>query len=437
VSDLVRLKAWDDPAIRDGLSWYLDVAENRRPAKFRIAATLATQLDPASSSEESLWAEFDRLTPLFLIRWQEIRAGAPLPAAVGGPSLLELCRELAYRMLAHCNFCPWNCRVDRIAGNKFGACKLASASRVSSHFHHTGEELFYRGTEGSGTIFFTSCNMRCAFCQNGDISTDKDNGEETDPRTLATMAWTLRREGCHNINWVGGEVVIHLHAIVDAIALLGRDFAPTQAELKRARRTKADRFFWFDEMSSNAVYDGKFNAPMLWNSNFYMTFQSIKILRVLMDVWLPDFKFGPGRCAMTLARTPWYWETVTNNLALIAEWGEDFSIRHLVMPNHIACSTYPVLEWIAEHAPAAPVNVMEQFHPDNFCDPASAKYRHKYTEIARRPTRAELHDSWQRARELGLQFETTNVRASQCFGHARAARNVDGSSEELRWLGTQ
>jgi len=64
---------------------------------------------------------------------------------------------------------------------KFGACKLASASRVSSHFHHTGEELFYRGTQGSGTIFFTSCNMRCAFCQNGDISTGKDNSEETDP----------------------------------------------------------------------------------------------------------------------------------------------------------------------------------------------------------------------------------------------------------------
>jgi sulfatase maturation enzyme AslB (radical SAM superfamily) len=136
-------------------------------------------------------------------------------------------------------------------------------SRVSSHFHHTGEELFYRGTQGSGTIFFTSCNMRCAFCQNGDISTDKDNGEETDPRTLAAMAWTLRREGCHNINWVGGEVVIHLHAIVDAIALLGRDFTPTQAELRGRGKTKADRFFWFDEEPSAAVYDGKFNAPML------------------------------------------------------------------------------------------------------------------------------------------------------------------------------
>src|SRR5499427_9965769 len=106
------------------------------------------------------------------------------------------------------------------------------------------------------------------------------------------------------------------------------------------------------------------HAPMLWNSNFFITLESMKILRVLTDVWLPDFKFGPGRCAMVLAKTPWYWETVTRNLGLIAEWGEDYSIRHLVMPNHVQCCTYPVLEWIAEHVPAAPVNVMAQFHPD-------------------------------------------------------------------------
>lgn len=415
MSDLPTLTIWDDPAIRKALSWYLDVAENRRPAKFRIAVTVATQLDPAASSEDALWDEFDRLTPIFLARWQVAQAGGQLPPEADGPSLLELCRELAYRMLAHCNFCPWDCRVDRVAGTKFGACKLAAASRVSSHFHHTGEEMFYRGTEGSGTIFFTSCNMRCAFCQNGDISTDKDNGEETDPRTLAAMAWTLRREGCHNINWVGGEVVIHLHAIVDAIALLGRNFTPTQAELTRARATKADRFFHFDEMSDAAVYDGKFNAPMLWNSNFFMTLESMKILRILTDVWLPDFKFGPGRCALTLARTPWYWDTVTRNIALLDEWGEDFSIRHLVMPNHVACCTYPVLEWIAEHVPEVPVNVMEQFRPDNFCDPASGKYREKYVEIARRPTHAELDHSWRRARELDLKFETATFERSDTF----------------------
>ena len=152
MSDLDRLRIWDDPAIRGALAWYLDVAENRRPAKFRIAATVVTQLDPAASSEGALWAELDRLTPTFVARWQAIRAGASLPQPADGPSLLELCRELAYHMLAHCNFCPWNCRVDRMAGTKFGACKLASGSRVSSHFHHTGEELFYRGTQGSGTI---------------------------------------------------------------------------------------------------------------------------------------------------------------------------------------------------------------------------------------------------------------------------------------------
>jgi putative pyruvate formate lyase activating enzyme len=406
--DLAQLSVWQDPAIRNALSWYLEVAENRHPAKFRIAATVATQLDLEASSEDALWAELDRLTSIFLARWQAIGAGAPLPPAAPEPSLLELCRELVYRMLKHCNFCPWNCRIDRVAGTKFGACKLAAGSRVSSHFHHTGEELFYRGTQGSGTIFFTSCNMRCAFCQNGDISTDKDNGKETDPRTLAAMAWMLRREGCHNINWVGGEVVIHLHTIVDAIALLGRDYTPSPAELASARKTKADRFLWFNQAPSASAYEGAFNAPMLWNSNFFITLESMKILRILTDVWLPDFKFGPGRCAMTLAKTPWYWETVTRNIALLHDWGEDFSIRHLVMPNHVECCTYPVLEWIAAHVPAAPVNVMAQFRPDNFCNPATPKYRDKYAEIARRPTRSELDRSWRRAQELGLQFETAS-----------------------------
>ena len=99
MSDLAQLRVWDDPAIRDALSWYLDVAENRCPAKFRIAATVALHLDPAASSEDALWAELDELTPIFLTRWQAIRAGARLPPATEGPSLLELCRELAYRML--------------------------------------------------------------------------------------------------------------------------------------------------------------------------------------------------------------------------------------------------------------------------------------------------------------------------------------------------
>lgn len=90
------------------------------------------------------------------------------------------------------------------------------------------------------------------------------------------------------------------------------------------------------------------------------------------------------------------------------------------MPNHVECCTYPVLEWIAERVPAAPVNVMAQFHPDNFYDPTSAKYRDKYVGIARRPTRVELDDSWRRARELGLKFETASFERRDAFGMATA-----------------
>jgi len=112
MGQLDRLRIWDDPAIREALAWYLDVAENRRPAKFRIAATVGVNIDPPAATEDALWAELDRLTPSFLARWKAIRAGAALPKSADGPSLLEVGRELAYRMLAHCNFCPWDCRVS-------------------------------------------------------------------------------------------------------------------------------------------------------------------------------------------------------------------------------------------------------------------------------------------------------------------------------------
>jgi len=90
----------------------------------------------------------------------------------------------------------------------------------------------------------------------------------------------------------------------------------------RALPTKSDRFFWFDTDRANGIYDNAFNAPMLWNSNFFMTPEAMKILQLLIDVWLPDFKFGPGQCAKALAGTPWYWE----NLRLIHEAGEDLTI---------------------------------------------------------------------------------------------------------------
>jgi putative pyruvate formate lyase activating enzyme len=406
MGDFAELQVWREPATARALSWYLDVAGNHKPAKFRIAATIPVAVSLDDAPEEELWRALARSTPTFLERWRRIRdEGEPLGAPADAPNLLDLCRALAWRMLAHCNFCRWNCRVDRTRGAKLGACKLGAGTRVSTYFHHPGEELVYRGTEGSGTIFFTSCNMRCAFCQNGDISTDKDNGDVTDARTLAAMAWLLRAEGCHNVNWVGGEVTIHLHTIVEAIALLGGGFQPTRADLAAALPTKSDRTFWYGLDPEQASYAGAFNAPMLWNSNFFMTDEAMRILRLLIDVWLPDFKFGPGRCAMTLSKTPWYWETVTGNLLLLRHWGENLTIRHLVMPNHVECCTYPVLDWIAEHMSEVPVNVMDQYRPDNFCDSQSAKYRPQYAEIAGRPQASEIRDAHRYAERLGLNYE--------------------------------
>ena len=141
-----RLSVWGDPAITEHLAWYREVAGNRKPAKFRIAATIPLSLVPDEATEDALWGELARLTPEFLSRWHRIRdAGAPLGPRAESANLLDLCHELCQRMLRHCNFCRWDCQVDRVAATKFGTCKLSDGTRVSTFFHHPGEELIYRG----------------------------------------------------------------------------------------------------------------------------------------------------------------------------------------------------------------------------------------------------------------------------------------------------
>lgn len=410
MSSLGSLSIWQQPGLRGQLRWYRQVADNLKPAKFRIAEQVPIDV-ALDSPEAQLWEALERATPRFLALWQGIRDGASQlpPSPKPQPNLLALCRELAGRMLRHCTFCRWHCGIDRSQGTKVGACRLATETRVSSYFHHLGEEAVYRGRQGSGTIFFTSCNMRCAFCQNGDISTDKDNGMAVSPRTLATMAWLLRAEGCHNINWVGGEVTIHLHTIVEAIALLS-ELTPSPTDLRAALPVKGDVYTTGTlTLPERARFAGAFNAPMLWNSNFYMSEAAMKLLRLFIDVWLPDLKFGPGPCAAKLARTPWYWETITANLKQLYDGGEDFTIRHLVMPNHLTCCTYPVLDWLAQEMPDVPINIMDQYRPDNRCDPYSPTYDDKYRELARRPTADEILASYRYAKNLGLNFEALSL----------------------------
>lgn len=417
------------------LPWYSAVSTNRMPAKYLISKSIFCNIpDLAAAAEERLWEEHRNLIKTFLETWKEVRSekhSVIRNPESGKTSLMDLNIELTKRMLKHCNFCRWNCQIDRSvqsvdAGSigeakKHGTCQLESASKVSSYFHHRGEELVFRGTMGSGTIFFTSCNMRCSFCQNGDISTDKDNGIPITPNLLAFMIWQLRMEGCHNTNWVGGDPTIHLHTIVEALGLLDSlqqsNINKMKQYQKNVESAKADNYHidsfktWLN--SESAFYRGRlFNSPQLWNSNFFMSSETMDILRSLIDVWLPDFKFGPGECALDISRTPWYWETVTNNLKLIHEWGEDFVIRHLIMPNHVECCTKPVLDWIAMNMPEVPVNIMDQYYPENLCDPSSSKYRERYNEIARSPSEEEIVRSYQYAKELNLNFEALSYEKS-------------------------
>ena len=412
-----------------GLPWYFAVSTNRMPAKYLISRSIPCKfMDLTGVNEQKLLEEFTNLTEIFLERWKSIRAEeTDIITELNQqkkPSLLDLTVELVKRMLTHCNFCRWNCQIDRSnqptvnedgsfqtrTHKKHGTCQLESTSKVSSYFHHRGEELIFRGTNGSGTIFFTSCNMRCSFCQNGDISTDKENGILISPNNLALMIWQLRMEGCHNINWVGGDPTIHLHTIVQAISLLDSfkiDWINNMKDLDYIESVKSDKYFSNSPPDSGYAFykQSIFNSPQLWNSNFFMSSETMSILRTLMDGWLPDFKFGPGKCALDLSRTPWYWETVTNNLKLVHDWGEDFVIRHLVMPNHIECCTKPVLEWIAKNMPQVQINIMDQYHPDNLCNPLSPKYKDRYNEIARSPSRKEIKRAYRYANDLNLNFK--------------------------------
>jgi putative pyruvate formate lyase activating enzyme len=179
----------------------------------------------------------------------------------------------------------------------------------------------------------------------------------------------------------------------------------------------ADRWQgWLEEaVPGRGLYAGGFNAPILWNSNMYFGERPLRLLRILVDVWLPDFKFGPGRCAIRLARTPRYFATVTQALGMLADWGEDVLVRHLIMPAHVECCTKPVLDWLAARMPEVPVNLMDQYHPDMFAEPKSPRFREEYREIARRPTTRELAAAFAHAQSLGLCFEEVSFEKHRLF----------------------
>jgi putative pyruvate formate lyase activating enzyme len=180
---------------------------------------------------------------------------------------------------------------------------------------------------------------------------------------LALIIKSLREDGVLNINFVGGEPTPNLHTIVQAM---------NQLDL---------------------------NVPMLWNSNMYCSEEAMYVLADLIDIWLPDFKYGNNDCAIRLSRVPRYFEVVARNHEF-AQSNGDMIIRHLVMPNHVECCTKPVLRWVSEHCPRALVNIMRQYHPDYRVQAE----RSTYVDIARRPTAEEMTAAYEYADSLGLVY---------------------------------
>ncbi len=363
------LTVWRDPEVRKRLSWYLSVMRGKKPPKFKIARYVDVGLESLEDlkdlNEKELWALHDKGRREFVKIWKEVRTHALRLEEMEKPkvSFLDIKVEIVKKLLSPCRLCERRCLVKRVEG-KIGACRLDDKAYVHSAFLHLGEEA---PLVPSGTIFYGGCNFTCVYCQNYDISqTQPRAGIPVDPEMLAKIQDELASRGARNINHVGGEPTPSLHVIIESLKYV------------------------------------ESNIPQLWNSNFYMSSEALDVLLDVIDIWLPDFKYGNDKCALRLSAIPKYFEVITRNLSRAVKWG-DMIIRHLVLPNHLDCCTKPILEWISKNLPKdrVLVNIMEQYTPMHLV----ARYPKRWPEIARRPRYEEIVEARRYASELGLLWE--------------------------------
>ena len=284
---------------------------------------------------------------------------------------LERRVERALSLLESCTACPRNCRVNRLAG-KFAVCKTGRYAIVSSYNAHHGEEDCLRGWIGSGTIFFSGCNLRCVFCQNFDLSWQL-RGTAAPPERLARMMLELQADGCHNINFVTPEHVVP--QIVEALPLA----------IERGLR-----------------------LPIVYNTSAYDSMESLELMDGIVDIYMPDFKYWDSEMARKYSKAPDYPDVARRTIKemyrqvgdlVMDEHGlaiRGVLIRHLVMPGDIA-GTREVMRWIArELSPTTYVNVMAQYYPAGKVSPG------EYPEINRRLTPTEYERALDEARRAGL-----------------------------------
>lgn len=261
------------------------------------------------------------------------------------PAYLKLSKDklwekvrLAEEILKSCNLCPRNCKVDRTAGER-GVCKTGDKPFVSSWNPHFGEERSLVGRYGSGTIFFSQCNLRCIFCQNWTIS-HLGEGREITFEGLTEIMIDLQRMGCHNINLV--TPTHQMPMILHAIAL---------ASEKGLR------------------------LPVVYNCGGYESIEAIKILDGIVDIYMPDFKYSDPEMALRYSKAKDYPQMAKTAIKemhrqvgdlIIDERGialRGLLVRHLVLPEGVA-GTKEVVRFIAEEiSKDTYINIMEQYYP--------------------------------------------------------------------------
>jgi putative pyruvate formate lyase activating enzyme len=279
--------------------------------------------------------------------------------------------QAALAELSHCTLCPRLCGKNRSNG-ELGTCQVGRYARVTSYFPHFGEENPLRGWNGSGTIFFAQCNLRCVFCQNFDIS-QSGNFPETSPLRLAEMMLELQTMGCHNINLVTPSHVVP--QILEALLL--------------------------------AVAAG-LRLPLVYNSSGYDSVETLRRLDGIVDIYMPDFKIWDAESAVKYLHARDYPEVARQALremhrqvGVLEIDGRGLAtrgvlVRHLVMPENIA-GTAQVAEFLFNNlSPDTYLNVMAQYHPSGKIS------RDRYPEINRRITPQEYSSAVHAAQSIGL-----------------------------------
>ena len=275
----------------------------------------------------------------------------------------------ALALLESCELCPRMCRVNRLSGET-GFCRTGRNAVVASYNAHFGEEAPLVGRFGSGTIFISSCNLLCSFCQNYEIS-HLGEGVELDPPNMAEIMLELQRRGCHNINFVTPTHVVP--QILEAL---------------------------------NIAAAAGLMVPLVYNCGGYERVETLKLLEDVFDIYMPDFKFWDNVWAERFCNAPGYRETACLALEEMHRQVGDLVmdedgnacrgllVRHLVMPEGVS-GTRHVMEFIALHiSPATYVNVMDQYRP---CGKAVGD-----NLIGRRLTAKEYRDAVAAARAAGL-----------------------------------